>query len=178
MFVYSVFMCILFKFVIVLVVMLVVVYGIVCSMFYWFVFWQVVQVDIYDLVLIVQGQYLLCVVDCVVCYIVLGGKLFVGGFGMQMLMGMIYLINIIFDLEIGIGVYDYVDFECVVCCGICYDGQLLYLVMLYVFYVIVCDVEIKVLYVYFMGLVQLVKQDNVDSMILWLVNMCWFLVWW
>lgn len=78
-----------------------------------------------------------------VCYIVKGGKLFVGGFGMLVLMfGKIYMSNIILDFDIGIGNWMFEDFECVVWYGVLKNGDNLYLVMLYVLYVKINDDDV------------------------------------
>lgn len=66
-----------------------------------------------------------CVVvfgDCIVCYIVKDGKLFVGGLLFVMLFGMIYVINIMLDVEMGIGCWLCDVFVWVLCIGIGCNG--------------------------------------------------------
>lgn len=113
-----------------------------------------------DIVQIKCGEYFVIVVDCVVCYMVFGGKFFVGGLLMQILMlGIIYSSNIMFDEKIGIGKWMYEEFECVVCKGVDDDGNNLYLVMLYLLFVKINDVDMCDFYVYFCNGVIVVQND-------------------
>lgn len=88
--------------------------------------------------------------DCVVCYMVFGGVINVGGFVFDMLFGMIYMMNFMFDLDIGIGVWLYLVFVCVMCEGILCDGLYLYLVFLYIVFVKLSEFDLFVFYVYLM----------------------------
>lgn len=137
-----------------------------------------VVVFLVDQQLVQCGEYLVKVGDCVVCYIVKGGKFFVGGLFIVMFIGMVYLFNIMLDKDYGIGNYSEEDFDCVLCYGICKDGVLFYLVMLYFFYVKVKLVDVKVFYVYFMQGVQVDFVFNCGVDIIWLLLMCWLLLVW
>lgn len=97
---------------------------------------------------------------------------------MEMLIGIIYFINIMLDKEYGIGGYIFEEFDDVVCKGVWKDGFMFYLVMLYFLFVWISEVDMCVMYVYFMYGVELVNVVNKDIDILWLLLMCWLLVFW
>lgn len=130
----------------------------------WFEYLQVVNKMIQ---VIVCGEYFVCVGDCVVCYFMLGGKEFVGGCVMLMFFGDMFVFNIMFDEEIGIGVWIFDEFYWMMYIGVLCDGMLFYLVMFFVFYSKVMCEDFDVIYSYLM-LVLLVKQYN------WLYELCFF----
>lgn len=116
--------------------------------------------NLFDLVLIECGKYLVIVGDCVVCYMQCGGVFFVGGYEVFMLFGNIFMLNIMLDDEIGLGCWSFVDFWQVLYVGKGWYGEFLYLVFLYIFYIkVICD-DVLVMFVYLKLLVlvyQLVK---------------------
>lgn len=105
-----------------------------------------------DVNLIVCGEYLIKVVDCVVCYIIKEGKFFVGGLVFKILMGILYLLNIIFDKEIGIGSWIDEEFLCVLYEGKGKNGENFYFVFFYILYILLIDEDVKVIKVYLFNL--------------------------
>lgn len=127
---------------------------------YWFAKKQEAKVDVRDLQLIRNGEYLARAGDCVACHTAPGGRPFAGGLAMQAPMGTIYSTNITRDKNTGIGNYSYGDFERAVRRGVRPDGAPLYPAMPYVSYAVVADSDIHALYAYFMSSVETVEQNN------------------
>lgn len=126
--------------------------------------------------LVVCGCYFVKVVDCVVCYIVKDGVLFVGGVVFELLFGMFYGLNIMFDKDYGIGNWSVDDFYVVL-----YDGKVLgkclYLLMLYMLYWQFMCVDVDVMFVY-LKMVKLVVQENCVYEFKFLYNLCFGMVFW
>lgn len=132
---------------------------------------------LFDLQLVCVGVCVVVFGDCIVCYIVKDGKLFVGGLLFVMLFGMIYVINIMLDVEMGIGCWLCDVFVWVLCIGIGCNGQLFYLVFLYIYFMWMLNDDIVVVYVYLMmcELVYLMVfvNDLVFLLNFWLLVVFW-----
>jgi alcohol dehydrogenase (quinone), cytochrome c subunit len=131
-----------------------------------------------DQALILRGEYLAKLGDCVACHTAPGGKPFAGGLPMTTPLGRIYSTNITPDSETGIGRYTISDFDGALRRGIAKDGHNLYPAMPYPSYAKVNDADTRALYAYFMRGVKPVRQPNRTTDIKWPMNMRWPLKLW
>lgn len=100
--------------------------------------------------LLIKGEYLSRIGDCMACHSVPGRPAYSGGLPIDSSVGTIYSTNITPDKQHGIGNYSETDFANAVRQGVLPDGTHLYPAMPYPAYAKISDEDIRALYTYFM----------------------------
>lgn len=128
--------------------------------------------------LLMRGEYLSYLGDCVGCHSVRGGKPLAGGLGFNSPFGVLYSTNITPDPKTGIGRYSFEQFDRAMRKGVRADGQNLYPAMPYPSYAKIIPDDIQALYAYFMQGVTPVEQPNKPNQMKWPFSMRWTLSMW
>jgi mono/diheme cytochrome c family protein len=128
--------------------------------------------------LVIRGEYVARLSDCVACHSVPGGAPFAGGLKMATPLGAIHTTNVTPDRETGIGGYSLADFDRAVRHGVAPGGRRLYPAMPYPSYAKLSDDDVGALYAFFMKGVTPVRQANIPSDIPWPLNMRWPIALW
>jgi mono/diheme cytochrome c family protein len=128
--------------------------------------------------LVMRGQYLARVGDCIGCHSRPGGLPFAGGLPLKTPFGTIISTNITPDKEQGIGNYKLSNFDAALRHGLDEEGGNLYPAMPYTNYARMTDEDLAALFAYFMQAVPAAKQDNAHTSLAWPFSMKWLLKGW
>lgn len=121
--------------------------------------------------LILRGQYLARLGDCIGCHTRPGGLAFAGGLPLQTPFGTIVSTNITPHKTAGIGNYSLHKFDLALRHGLDEEGRNLYPAMPYANYARLADDDLAALFTYFMQAVPPVKQENAKTNLPWPLSM-------
>lgn len=121
--------------------------------------------------LILRGQYLARLGDCIGCHTKPDGQAFGGGLRLQTPFGTIVSTNITPEKAGGIGNYTLRNFDQALRHGLDETGKNLYPAMPYANYAKLTDDDLAALFAYFMQAVPPVKQENAKTSLPWPLSM-------
>lgn len=128
--------------------------------------------------LVMRGQYLARLGDCIGCHSRPGGLPFAGGLPLKTPFGTIVSTNISPDKEQGIGNYKLSNFDAALRHGLDEEGGNLYPAMPYTNYARMTDEDLAALFAYFMQAVPAAQQNNTHTSLAWPFSMKWLLKGW
>ncbi|WP_092412608.1 cytochrome c [Collimonas sp. OK307] len=101
--------------------------------------------------LILRGQHIVALGDCMVCHTSKAGEPYAGGLPLRTPFGTIYTTNITPDPDTGIGSWSLEAFKRAIRYGVSRDGHLLYPAFPYIHYTQMSDTDIEAAYHYLMS---------------------------